>query len=254
MEEGFGKALRVLVVDDSPIDRIYHATLLRELGHVPRLACDAWEALEMLVAAPSDVVLMDMRLPDMDGLGALRRIRALPPPACEAPVIVVTALLGKEDRKRCLEAGVRGCMAKPLEASDLAAALAGAVGRAKAPGGRVVPAMRGRDNVPENVSLRRLPGPVGAALCRDFLLELDVKQAAMVRAMARGRQHEVAQLAHALAGGAAILGLQSLMTVARRMDHAAFVAGRRLDEEDMAALFEAMQEARQVVEAWLEER
>lgn len=254
MAKNVGKALRVLVVDDSPIDRVYHATLLRELGHVPRLACDAWEALEMLGVAPSDVVLLDMRLPDMDGLGALRCIRALPPPACEAPVIVVTALLGKEDRKCCLEAGVRACLSKPLEASDLAAVLAGAVGRTKAPAATVAPTTQGGEAGPEAKNLRRLPGPGGTALCRDFLLELDVKQAAIVRAMVRGRWGEVAGLAHALAGGAAILGLQGLVAAARRLDHKVRVARGALDAEDMAVMFEAMQKARQAVEAWLEER
>jgi CheY-like chemotaxis protein len=249
MDQNSGKVLNVLVVDDSPIDRIYHATLLRELGHEPRLASDVWEALEMLEAAPSDVVLMDMRLPDMDGLGALRRIRAMPPPACEAPVIVVTALLDKEDRKRCLEAGVRACLPKPLEAEGLAAALAGAVGRARVLAATAAPMMQGRGSG----NVHGLSGPGGAALCRDFLVELDVKQRAMDLAMARGRQHELAQLAHALAGGAAILGLRSLVEAARRLDNAVYVAGRRLDGEDMAAMFAAMQEARQVVEAWLAE-
>lgn len=254
MEEGFCKALRVLVVDDSPIDRIYHAALLGELGHQPGLASDAWEALEMLGAVSFDAVLMDMRLPDMDALGALRCIRALPPPACKVPVIMVTALLDKEDRKRCLEAGALACLAKPLEASDLAAALSGLRDGAAASGAAAHPAQRKSGTGSEEGHPLGRPGRGGAALCRDFIAELDVKQAAMVRAMEQERWGEVAGLAHALAGGAAILGLRSLVAVARRLDHTVFVVGRRLDNEDLAAMFAAMQEARQLVEAWLEER
>ena len=66
-----------------------------------------------------DIILMDMRMPEMDGLEATRRIRELGGAPAHVPIIALTANATQEDRRLCLEAGMNDFMAKPIDANDL---------------------------------------------------------------------------------------------------------------------------------------
>jgi CheY-like chemotaxis protein len=80
------------------------------------------EALAMLRTrgvGPFDVVLMDVQMPNMDGIETTRAIRALPTEAADIPVIAVTANAFKEQRAQCLKAGMQGFVVKPIEAELL---------------------------------------------------------------------------------------------------------------------------------------
>ena len=81
----------------------------------------AVEAVEAAAAGPSPyaLVLMDLAMPEMDGLTATRRLRALPPPAGSVPIIAMTADAMDSDRDRCLAAGMNGHVAKPIDRPHL---------------------------------------------------------------------------------------------------------------------------------------
>jgi CheY-like chemotaxis protein/anti-sigma regulatory factor (Ser/Thr protein kinase) len=118
------RALRVLVVEDNPVNVVLAEAMLRHLGHTPVSVHNGLEALRSLQASAWDVVLMDMQMPELDGIGATRAIRALPGPAAHLPIVAMTANVRPEDREACFAAGMDGYLAKPLDLAALQAALA----------------------------------------------------------------------------------------------------------------------------------
>ncbi|MFN3956371.1 MAG: response regulator [Tepidimonas ignava] len=118
------RPLRVLVADDNPLNLRLAARLLRDMGHSGVLVTDGHKALEALQAQRFDVVLMDVTMPGMDGTEALALLRQREAGLRYTPVIMVTAYDMPEDRRRLLEAGADGYVAKPLDGQRLAAELA----------------------------------------------------------------------------------------------------------------------------------
>lgn len=123
--------LRVLIVEDNPINRLLAIKTVEKLGHQAVAASQGAEALQRLKEGPFDVVLMDCEMPQMDGFEAVRRIRAggdgILDPA--VPVIALTAHDQAEDRERCRAAGMTDHLTKPFRVEDLANAL----GRSRPP-------------------------------------------------------------------------------------------------------------------------
>ncbi len=123
--------LAILVAEDNPINALLARALLARLGHRPTIAENGAVAIESWLAAraagaPYDVVLMDVNMPELDGLEAARRIRAAEREgeSRRTPIIALTANAFEEDRESCLAAGMDGFLAKPLDRERLAAAIA----------------------------------------------------------------------------------------------------------------------------------
>jgi signal transduction histidine kinase/ActR/RegA family two-component response regulator len=118
------RGLRVLLVDDNPVNLKLAARLLEREGHAATLARDGRQALEALAAGSFDVVLMDVQMPVMDGLEATAELRRREAgTGRRVPVVALTAHAFPEDRTRCLAAGMDGYLAKPLGREQLRAAL-----------------------------------------------------------------------------------------------------------------------------------
>lgn len=115
------RALRVLVVEDDPVNQLFLQRLLEKLGHIPQVVDDGVPALRELATRPYDCVLMDIQLPTLDGMETARRIRAEPPAACrpDIPIIAVTAYAMEHDRLQALAAGMNEHLAKPVDADTL---------------------------------------------------------------------------------------------------------------------------------------
>ncbi len=119
------KNCRILVVEDDEINRVYIQALLARLGQQCYLVENGLEAVEALEREAYDLVLMDCRMPVMNGFEATARIRD-PASAVKnhlVPVLALTANAMKGDQELCLAAGMNGYLAKPFELSDLAAML-----------------------------------------------------------------------------------------------------------------------------------
>jgi signal transduction histidine kinase/CheY-like chemotaxis protein len=115
--------LRVIVADDNAVNRELALIMLRRLGYLADSAADGAQLLDRLGKMHYDVVLMDMQMPEMDGIEAARHIRRDMPPERQPRIIAMTAAAFPEDRERCLEAGMDDYVSKPIGADALAQAL-----------------------------------------------------------------------------------------------------------------------------------
>jgi signal transduction histidine kinase/ActR/RegA family two-component response regulator len=114
---------RVLIVDDHPANREVARLMLTAMGCETDQAEDGDEAIAMARDGAYDLVLMDVRMPRVDGLTATRAIRALGGPAAQTPILAVTADAMPEDVIRCRAAGMDGHLAKPISFQGLAEAM-----------------------------------------------------------------------------------------------------------------------------------
>jgi CheY-like chemotaxis protein len=122
--------LRVLVAEDNGVNQKVALAMLRSLGYRADLAADGVEAVEAVRRVPYDIVFMDLQMPELDGLGATRRIHEELPPAQRPRIVALTANAFEEDREACLAAGMDDYLSKPLKTETLEAALLRATRRA----------------------------------------------------------------------------------------------------------------------------
>ncbi|HAY05838.1 MAG TPA: response regulator, partial [Hyphomonas sp.] len=107
---------RVLIADDNPVNALIARRALESAGFNVTVAATGSEALEAAARMEPCLVLMDLRMPVMDGFEAMRRLRAA---GFEAPVIAVSAEINPDIERRAREAGASGVAAKPLDAEAL---------------------------------------------------------------------------------------------------------------------------------------
>jgi two-component system cell cycle response regulator DivK len=103
----------ILVVEDNERNLKLLRDVLEYAGYDVRVARTGEDGVTLAVKEPPDLVLMDLQLPGIDGMEALRRLRASPRTA-DIPVVAVTAQAMKQDRERVLEAGFDGYVEKPI--------------------------------------------------------------------------------------------------------------------------------------------
>lgn len=114
------KRLRILLAEDNQINSVLAQAILKRAGFHVDVAANGREALDTFTLAPYDIVLMDMRMPEMDGLEATRRLRAS---GANVPIIALTANASSSDRDDCFNAGMNDFISKPFEPQDLTGTL-----------------------------------------------------------------------------------------------------------------------------------
>jgi CheY-like chemotaxis protein len=119
------RSLSILLVEDNEANRRVVRMMLGELGLEADEAASGTEAVERARQRPYDLILMDVQMPDIDGLEATRRIRRLEASARDGRpfVLALTANVMESDEARCREAGMNGFLAKPLRLSTLEATI-----------------------------------------------------------------------------------------------------------------------------------
>jgi CheY-like chemotaxis protein len=115
--------LRILLAEDYVVNQKLALRLLAQMGYRADVTANGLETIEALERQPYDVVLMDVQMPEMDGLEATRQIRARWPAAEQPRIIAMTANAMQGDREICLEAGMDDYVSKPIRVEELVQAL-----------------------------------------------------------------------------------------------------------------------------------
>jgi PAS domain S-box-containing protein len=220
------RPLRILVAEDNAVNQRVALLVLEKLGYRADVAGDGKEAIEALQRQPYDVILMDVQMPDMDGLEATREIRRRwPGPERRPRIVAMTAGATEDDRRACLAAGMDDFVSKPIRQEELTAALATS--------GTTSPAS---NPTIDGNALARLREAVGseealADLTRTFKADSNRLLAELRTDLHAGRSDDVRRHAHTLKSTAATFGAEALADLCRRLENLAGAeSSERLNE------------------------
>ncbi|HEX6953193.1 MAG TPA: GAF domain-containing protein [Gaiellaceae bacterium] len=204
-------ALRILLAEDNAMNQKVALRLLEQLGYRADVANNGLEAIAALERQPYDVVLMDVQMPELDGLDATRRICEQWPEETRPHIIAMTANALPEDREACFAAGMNDYVAKPIRAEELVAALK----RARPRGGN------GEIELDAAAlgSLRDLGGDEFLGEVIDaFLADAPDLIATLRRSLAEQGTEELRRAAHTLKSNGATLGAEDFAELCRTLE------------------------------------
>ena len=207
-------ALRILLAEDNAMNQKVALRLLERLGYRADVAWNGVEALAALERHPYDVVLMDVQMPELDGLDASRRIHERWPPEGRPHIIAMTANALPEDREACFAAGMNDYVAKPIRGEQLAAALSRAAPLRKREAGS------GESGIGlEAAALRNLRELGGdeflAEVIEAFLADAPALIMSARSSLEREDTEELRRAAHTLKSNGATLGAEAFAELCR---------------------------------------
>lgn len=248
----------ILVVEDNPINRDLAAALLKRLGQSVELACNGSEGLRAMKAGRCDIVLMDMQMPEMDGLETTRRYRK-EEAGRHLPIIAMTANVMPEHRQACLESGMDAILSKPFTRLELANLL-----RTYPPSKQQAERQREQCSLEQLVEGARSPSSgeecirgdgndyldkdtvaelkesldsdTLQVLLRAFFDRLDSRMASLQQALLDNDDRRLEREAHSLKGAAGAMACSALASAAKRLESGARQSQKALMADEVAGL------------------
>ena len=232
------RPLRILVAEDNAINSLVAVRLLERVGHRVTVAVNGQEALDALARSSFDLVLMDVQMPVMGGFEAVARIRKGETiTGMHMPIVALTAGAMKGDSERCLEAGMDAYVAKPIQETELFAAIAAVVPSAVVPATVIPPAVAPDTMVPAAaVPTAVVPNKVGGPTSQEqsktaendlafqhelagmFLEDCPISMSEIHAAMTSRDGPALKLAAHTLKGSVGAFQDQEAMAAAARME------------------------------------
>ncbi|MGB8841042.1 MAG: ATP-binding protein [Aliidongia sp.] len=210
---------RVLVAEDNPTNQLIIASVLDKYGLRVDVVSNGVEAVNAVRTLPYDLVLMDMQMPELDGLGATLAIRRMGGRAGAIPIIGVTANAFHEDHERCRAAGMQDIVTKPFRWSDLAKRMARHLPGTETPKSGI--ALDHLD-IADHAAYDQLVGDVGAeaalAITEVFLRDSRARIQRMIERAEGLDLKTLGREAHALKGSVEMLGFERLTCIAAMLE------------------------------------
>ncbi len=222
---------RILTVDDNPVNQEVAVTILKRLGYSSDTAQNGLEAIRKFRSGSFDLVLMDVQMPEMDGIAATIEIRRIEQEGGlngntdRMPIIALTAHAMKGDRDRCMEAGMDDYIPKPISPDDLKRVIQDhlTVRKSQKPIGVLQAPPKAVQRFQRNALLERLMGDEDA--CRRILFRfLDEIQGRMIQikeCLDAGDSDGLMRQAHTLKGASLNVGAEAAAEAASRLEVAA---------------------------------
>jgi PAS domain S-box-containing protein len=233
---------RILVAEDLPMNQLVIEGYLRSVGHEIAFAANGVEAIAALEADRFDLVLMDVEMPEMDGIAATRAIRGSDGPMRDVPIVALTANALLEDAALCKAAGMNDFLSKPIERSALYTMIA----RWARPGERGeddTGPIRVRSHILDPAVVDELENLLGREKAAEFVEMSRTALVAMVPTfVAWSDEAEVAREAHKLVSIAGNIGCMELVQLSREMSilNGTGAGNRAMRDKLVAALERAM--------------
>ncbi|MCZ2486623.1 PAS domain S-box protein [Aquirufa antheringensis] len=212
---------RVLLVDDNATNRKVASQILMKAGCEVLMASSGQEAINILQKdANFDLVLMDIQMPEMDGMETTRRLKALNLAALP-PIVAMTAYAMKEDRERFLAAGMDDYLAKPIRAQQIIAMVSRWVSEGH---GVIQEALLNTDFVVDEEVLASLSDAVGGdpafvqSMLEEFIVEAKEQITAAISAHASGSCKGVQSELHTLKGNSGTLGAAQVHSICEKIE------------------------------------
>lgn len=245
------RQLRLLIVDDNPTNRLVAAKMLDEFNIRVSMAADGAEAVALATETHFDVILMDMQMPEMDGLAASRILRAR---GSTVPIIAFTANAYDDDRKACREAGMDDFVAKPVRKPQLVNVIERAISRSSAaPSGDIPEADRTGSDAGDNgdecgvvldrvvfLDLADALGPEGMREAIDcFVRETEARLGALRKLRRSTDRDGIKREAHTIKGSASTFGFRQLSGLAKWLEQNA----ANVDRKDLVGNLKQLEQA-----------
>ena len=252
-----GRVVRVLVADDVPTNRMVTRMLLQRSGFTVLSVSDGEAALDALVNGEADVALLDVNLPDIDGVSIMCQYRCVTPASERIPVLALTGDDTERMRSLCLGAGMDDCLVKPVDAERLRAVILSACSGSSVLG-HAEPSdpPSGTDSVLDKSVLSRIVSTGGVGFLDDLVRQFDEDVSRLIAnieaAYDCGNLHQVRVCVHALRSGAAAVGAALMSTACSDLEERQPAACGDAGQAGLcAALNEAWSETRPALFGYL---
>ena len=240
-------SLSILLAEDNEVNAAVAVTMLERMGHTVTHAADGCTAAKLAAETDYDVVITDLAMPGLDGVGLTRSIRALPHATrCEVPIVALTADVATDRLQHCLAAGMTGYLEKPFHRDDIERVLAESIGALEAicrpPSETTLTLLEERAN--------DLGEELAGRIVELFATTAPALSAEAAEAARIGDAGAFGDAVHRLKGAAGQVGLRTLAQLARQAEQAAASHPERIRDCAEAIKAEVPQAVEALRQAW----